>query len=154
VQAALEKRGITDMSQVMVDVWAGFYDDPKRRIGRPLLFLKTPDQANFYSRPIDGIIVIVDLNEMKVLEVKDIFDTPIPPPDPTHEWQNLTNFRKDLKPIHITQPEGVSYRVEGNKVFWQKWQFRVNFNAREGLVLNQIGYEDKGRVRPILYQAR
>jgi primary-amine oxidase len=38
-------------------------------------------------------------------------------------------------------------------VQWQKWSLRVGFNPREGLVLHTIGYEDKGRVRPIVYRA-
>ena len=29
---------------------------------------------------------------------------------------------------------------------------RVGFNPREGLVLHQIGYEDKGAVRPIIHR--
>ena len=33
------------------------------------------------------------------------------------------------------------------------WQLRVGFNAREGLVLHHVGYEDGGRVRPILHRA-
>ena len=36
---------------------------------------------------------------------------------------------------------------------WQKWRFRVGFNAREGLVLHAIGYEDGGRLRPVLHRA-
>jgi primary-amine oxidase len=38
-------------------------------------------------------------------------------------------------------------------VHWQKWRFRISFNAREGLVLHTIGYEDQGRLRPIVYRA-
>lgn len=43
--------------------------------------------------------------------------------------------------------------MEGNKVSWQQWSFRVGFNFREGLVLHQVGYEDQGRVRPIVFRA-
>ncbi|MCU0566594.1 MAG: hypothetical protein MUF49_08360, partial [Oculatellaceae cyanobacterium Prado106] len=28
--------------------------------------------------------------------------------------------------------------MEGNLVKWQKWEFRVGFNYREGLVLHQL----------------
>jgi primary-amine oxidase len=38
-------------------------------------------------------------------------------------------------------------------VQWQKWRFRIGFTPREGLVLYTIGYEDQGRVRPIIYRA-
>lgn len=44
-------------------------------------------------------------------------------------------------------------QVEGNLVKWQKWQIRVSFNWREGLVLHNVGYEDEGRLRPIMHRA-
>ena len=36
---------------------------------------------------------------------------------------------------------------------WQKWSLRVGMDPLEGLVLYTVGYEDGGRVRPILYRA-
>jgi hypothetical protein len=47
-------------------------------------------------------------------------------------------WRKDIKPLDIVQPDGPSFSVEGNLVQWQKWQLRVGFNYREGLVLHQV----------------
>ncbi len=58
-----------------------------------------------------------------------------------------------MKPLVITQPEGPSFTVEGNLVRWQKWQFRVGFHVRDGLILHMIGYEDEGRLRPIMHRA-
>jgi primary-amine oxidase len=55
--------------------------------------------------------------------------------------------------LSITQPEGPSFTVDGNLVRWQKWSFRVGMDPLEGLVLWRVGYEDGGRVRPILYRA-
>jgi primary-amine oxidase len=39
------------------------------------------------------------------------------------------------------------------QVRWSKWHIRVGFNAREGLVLHNVGYEDGGRLRPVLHRA-
>lgn len=55
--------------------------------------------------------------------------------------------------VHGDHLQGPSFSVEGNLVKWQKWQFRVGFNYREGLVLHQVGYHDGGRLRPVLYRA-
>ena len=44
-----------------------------------------------------------------------------------------------LKPLDVMQPEGPSFSVNGNEVSWQKWNFRVSFNYREGLVLHNVG---------------
>jgi primary-amine oxidase len=43
--------------------------------------------------------------------------------------------------------------VQGNLVQWQKWQFRVGFNYREGLVLHQLAYKDGEELRPVLHRA-
>src|SRR5205807_1067659 len=63
------------------------------------------------------------------------------------------DLRQDIKPLEITQPEGPSFQVEGYHVRWQKWSFVIGFNAREGLTLHHVCYDDKGRQRPILYRA-
>lgn len=62
-------------------------------------------------------------------------------------------WRADLKTINITQPEGPSFTIEGNLVTWQKWRLRIGFNGREGLVLHNVGFQDEGRVRPVLHRA-
>ena len=36
---------------------------------------------------------------------------------------------------------------------WQKWDLRIGFTPREGLVLHEVGYEDRGTLRPIIYRA-
>ncbi len=61
-------------------------------------------------------------------------------------------YRKDLKPINITQPEGVSFKVDGRIIEWQNWKVHVGFNYREGIVLNNITYNDKGNERGVFYR--
>ena len=36
---------------------------------------------------------------------------------------------------------------------WQNWNFVIGFNAREGLTLHHLRYDDGGRDRSILYRA-
>lgn len=81
VRTALKKRGIEDPNMVNVELWSGFFSDPKQRIANPLLYLKTDENSNPYSRPIEGMEIRVDLNKMKIVEVKELFDVPIPPAD-------------------------------------------------------------------------
>ncbi|BEI82201.1 hypothetical protein CcaverHIS002_0300690 [Cutaneotrichosporon cavernicola] len=51
--------------------------------------------------------------------------------------------RRELKPLHVTQPQGVSFSVNGNLLEWQKWRFRIGFNAREGPVLHDVTYDGR-----------
>src|SRR5262249_53019507 len=66
--------------------------------------------------------------------------------------QGIT-LRVGPKPLQQTQPLGPSFTVNGHEVRWQKWRFRFSVEPRDGLVLHTVGYEDEGRVRPILYRA-
>jgi primary-amine oxidase len=155
--AALAKRGITELDLVVVDPWAignfGFSDEEGLRLSRCLCYLRSHAQGNFYSRPIDGLVAVVDLNQMKVLRIEDMGCVPVPLEACEYARSFVPKFRDDLKPLHITQPQGTSFTVDGHHVRWQKWDFRIGFTSREGLVLYTVGYEDGRRLRPILYRA-
>ncbi len=153
--AACARRGITDMSQVLVEPWAaghfGIGSEEGERIAYGHCWLMNSDGGNPYGRPIANLHPVIDLRRGKVIRIDDFGIVPIPPEEP--KILRAEGLRTDLKPLAITQPEGPSFTVEGQLVRWQKWQIRIGFNVREGLVLYDIGYEDKGRVRPIMYRA-
>lgn len=157
VHDALRKRGIIDFDLVTVEVWpAGNYGEEEentRRIARGMFWANAEPGDNHFARPIDNLIAIVDLNIMEVIRVEDHGVIPVPQESGDYATRTIESFRSDVKPLDIVQPEGVSFTVNGYEVRWQKWQFRVGFTHREGLVLHQIGYEDNGRVRPIIYRA-
>ena len=156
-KAALRKRGIDDASLVMVDSWpAGNYgvaDEEGLRLSFARSWLKTGPNDNGYARPIEGVIAVVDLNEMQVIRVDDHGVVPMPPNDGNYAEEFVKDFRAGLKPLDIVQPEGPSFTVDGNRVSWQKWSFRVGYTRREGLVLHEVGYDDHGRTRPIINRA-
>ncbi|HEX5095273.1 MAG TPA: primary-amine oxidase, partial [Acidimicrobiia bacterium] len=155
--AALAKRGITDLDNVQIDPWPagvfGYAAEDERRIARCISFLRADDTDNGYARPIEGVIVHFDMGRNEVIEVIDHGVTPLPPNRASYYAEDQPKLRTDLKPIHITQPDGPSFTVDGNFVEWQKWQFRISFDPYEGLVLHQVAYDDDGRVRPILHRA-
>jgi primary-amine oxidase len=162
-QAAMRLRGVEDFSLAMIDPWAAGYtgpeDDPsERRIIRPLTWVRSEPGEHGYARPVEGLIVVVDLDKMEVVEVADHGVVAMPPKPGNYdaarmaEPENVPHFpapRSDLKPIEITQPEGASFTVTGHGVAWQKWHVRVGFTPREGLVLHELSYDS----RPIIYRA-
>ncbi len=157
-KAALKRQyGVEDTSLVMVDIWsAGNYGEPeesKRRLARPLCFLRTDPTDNGYARPIEGIRPVVDLNEMKVIRVEEYGHWPLPPLPGNYAADRVPNQRTDIKPLQITQPDGPSFEVDGTQVKWQNWSFVIGFNAREGLTLHDLRYSDHGAARSILYRA-
>uniref|UniRef100_A0A453C6Z8 Amine oxidase n=1 Tax=Aegilops tauschii subsp. strangulata TaxID=200361 RepID=A0A453C6Z8_AEGTS len=155
---AMKKRGVDDMELVMVDACDA--DAPSRRLARPLIFCRTESDSpmeNGYARPVEGIHVVVDMQNNIVIEFEDRKFVPLPPPD------HLRNYtpgetrggvdRSDVKPLIINQPEGPSFRINGYFVEWQKWNFRIGFTPKEGLVIYSVAYVDGSRGRrPIAHR--
>jgi primary-amine oxidase len=156
-QEALRKRGIMDFSLLMVDPWsAGYYGQEEERtlrLARALTWVRSEPNDNGYAHPVEGLLALVDLNTMKVIKIEDNGVAPPPTQPGNYSTDYIKEFRRDLRPLEITQPEGPSFTVQGHEVRWQKWRFRIGFTPREGLVLYTIGYEDQGRLRPIIYRA-
>ena len=155
--ALLRHCGTDDTGLVMVDIWsAGNYgsdEDNTLRLARPLCFLRTDPTDNGYARPIEGLRPVVDLNSMTVLRIEEHGIWPLPPEAGNYAADRVPNQRTDLRKIDITQPDGPSFTVDGYQVSWQKWKFVIGFNAREGLTLHHLRYDDDGEDRSILYRA-
>ena len=150
------KKGITDPNSVVVGPWpSGYYgieeEDGKRTV-QGMAFARFHPKDNFYAHPL-GILVIFDLNLMKVLSlVAD--DTQVPIVNFPYIADQITLRDPTIKPLEIIQSEGPSFVVEDNHLSWENWSIRFGFNSREGLLLHQISYYDKeqGKIRPILYR--
>lgn len=159
-QSAMRKRGLTNMADIQLDPWAPGLLDPKTepastRWVRALAYVKGT-QKNPYARPIEGVVALVNLNAMRVERVIDLDVYPIPPETADFDERSLAKFgklRTPTKPLITTQPAGPSFTVSGHEVRWQNWRLRFSIEPREGLVLHTVGYEDHGKLRPILYRA-
>ena len=156
-QAAMARRGITDLTHVQIDPWpAGSFDSPHeagRRLTRAITYLRDSATANGYARPVEGLLVYGDLGAGEVVEVVDYGVVPVPTDPGSYFPADHEPLRTDLKPLEIVQPQGPSFRVDGNLVEWGRWSLRVGFDPYEGLVLHQVTYHDGDRARPVLYRA-
>ncbi len=153
-QAAMRKRGIDDFEKVQIDYWAVGQVAPRyrtQRLLRAVCYLKG-ESTNFYGRPIEGVGVLVDMTTEKVVEFIDTGAVPLPPASQELDEKSI-GPRPAPKTLAIAQPDGASFTIAGQDVRWQKWRFRYTMHPREGLVLQTVGYEDAGKVRPILYRA-
>lgn len=155
-QEALAKRGITDLSRVRIDPWsAGNYGQPEERTRRVLratvhyLLDAADPEENTYAHPVSGLHPVLDLNTMEVVKVEDFGVIPIPQGAANYLPKDIPRMRDDLKPIEITQPEGASFTVDGYHVKWQKWDFRVGFSPREGLILYNLHYDGRPLFRSV-----
>ncbi|KAL3159938.1 hypothetical protein ABBQ38_010331 [Trebouxia sp. C0009 RCD-2024] len=156
VREMLKMRGVTDMDLVACDPWSVHMVPCEGRLIQLWMYNRNghPDD-NHYAHPLD-FIPVVDLNLKKVVHMdKPHQDTPPKMPTENYNYHHklVDDWRTDLKPLNVDQPEGPSFKVEGNLIKWQKWHIRTSFNYREGLVLHNVGYEDQGKVRPIIHRA-
>lgn len=152
-RAAMRRRGIRDLDDVQIDGWAVGEVAPAhrgKRLLRALAYLKG-GSVNFYGRPIEGVVALVDMGAGRVLEVEDSGVVPVAPASQELDPAS-TGAREAPKPLVVRQPDGVGFQVDGQEIRWQKWRFRYTMHPREGLVLHTVGYEDEGRLRPILYR--
>ena len=118
-----------------------------------LCFYRAQPHDNPYAKPIGGLHAIVDLDEMTVVRVEDLGVVPLPP-DPGNYTADTITPRDDREARWRSgSPRGSASRWTGGSVRWQKWHLRLGFTAREGLVLHTIGYEDGGRLRPVIHRA-
>jgi primary-amine oxidase len=157
---AMQRRGLTDkeIELVQVDPFSAGYFDREAEKGRRLVsavsYWRADAKDNGYAHPIEGVVALVDLIENRVVQLVDEPDiVPIPKTKRNYNREAWPNTRPPLKPLDIVQRDGANFSVEGWKVQWQNWSFRVGFTAREGLVLHQISYRDGPRDRPIIYRA-
>lgn len=145
--------------QVLPDPWMYGTDTAgeRRQMWQCYMYLSTkPDhpEHNFYSIPLD-FSPVFDARTNELVRIDRLptgADEKIR--DHGRKWNEVeaveyaadlmkTPLRTDLKPLHISQPEGPSFTIDAHKIEWQKWSFRVSFNAREGPVLHSIRYDNR-----------
>jgi len=156
---ALARRGITDMSLVLTDMWAyGAALVPERyrglRIGWCDVWYRDSEQGNPYAHHVTGLHPIIDLNAMTLLELED--NRPAGKVTEAVGGEYLPRFLptplREVKPLQVSQPSGVGFTLTGGLLSWQDWELRLGFNYREGLVLHQVGFRDAGRLRPVAHR--
>jgi primary-amine oxidase len=153
---AMAERGIRNLARVVVMAWsAGYFALPGTEEGR--IVRAVPYDAgygnNFYAHPIEGVVAHVNLTTHKVIDLVDI-DRNAPVSRQNFELAPPASgpLRAAPAPLHITQPSGPGFEIADGEVRWQKWRFRYGLHPREGLVLYTVGYEDGGKVRPVMYR--
>jgi primary-amine oxidase len=154
---ALAKRGITDINQVSIEMYAmANFANPGEahlRLSKAHCFYVENPGDNPHVRPIEGLSPVVDLNTMEVLRIEDFGVSKMPPDRGEYRSGKLDTVRKPLAKLNIVQPEGPDYCVNGHQVTWQNWHFRVGFTPKEGLVLHMLSFRDGDTERSVIYRA-
>lgn len=118
----------------------------------------TKDTANFYMRPIEGIIVVTDLDTNEVVEIVDKGKhIPIPKGAGTDYRLDAENgpIIKLPNPISMEQPNGPNFVIEDEHlVKWANWEFHLKPDPRAGVIISRARVRDPetGVMRNVMYQ--
>jgi primary-amine oxidase len=154
VKEALRKRGITDFTHVSCDpANNGYFDLPEERNVRVLHVTCSDDHGRIagYGEAIDGLVVVVDYTNGKVLRLVDVGGQRSGLPD-GHSPEEIGPTRAPVNEVQMVQPKGASYTLNGHEVSWQNWKFQFRMDMRRGLVISQVRYTDGGKDRSVMYQ--
>jgi primary-amine oxidase len=155
-QIAMQKRGIKDFKNVEISCWgAGILNKAEAKSGNRICRALSYYQGkhwNFYARPIEGVLVTVNLNKGEVDSFVDNGIVPLSQENWDYDVNAFSQVIAPPKPLNINQPEGTSFQIKGNEITWQGWKFRYLMHPREGLVLYLVKYNDREKDRSILYR--
>ncbi|KAF5568906.1 primary-amine oxidase, partial [Fusarium pseudoanthophilum] len=162
VQALIKTLDLPEGATVVVEPWAYATDgmnDMTHRVSMCWFYVRLLENpnANYYAYPLDVCAEVSEsLGVMKVYRLpttpneranneKRPFDRRRVHSPTTSEYHPdlRPNPRTTTKPLHVTQPEGPSFHIEGNRLTWEKWELRVGFNYREGLTLHDVRYDGR-----------
>jgi primary-amine oxidase len=152
-QTAMRKRGYSHFSRDKVfcaPMAVGYATDPDEA-GRRLVRVTCFDAAgarNRWSRPIEGLRALVDLDEKRVVRLIDTGQVPVS--RETHDFGQRPISAAPVSPA-AAQNTG-AFRLDGNDVHWKNWSFHYRLDRRAGLILSLVRYRDRDRDRMILYR--
>ncbi len=153
--AALKKRGIEDLTFIDCGVGPpGYYgtDEQRgRRVGHATCH-RAGNRRNQWTSRIEGVTVVLDMNEKKVLRVVDEGVVPIPDTRADYDPASIGPPREVPGPLRIEQPLGPGFTINGNIVEWQNWRFHVRHDQRVGIIVSTVTYRDDDDKRPVLYE--
>ncbi len=153
-KAAMKKRGFDAVDKIYcAPLSAGYYgakEEEGLRLVRSVCF-DAGDTKNFWGRPIEGLVTVVDLAKKEVVKVIDEGVVPVPR-SPADYDESAAGMLRSEPPLKVEQPEGAAFKLDGHEVSWEKWRFHVRIDPRAGLVVALVRYDDAGRLRPVLYE--
>ncbi|KAI5459688.1 copper amine oxidase [Mariannaea sp. PMI_226] len=160
VQEEIAKLKLPDHLEVIPEPWIFGSDG----IDRPRLFQvymfvreKGKPDYNHYAHPLafspvfdPRAKVVTSIEQIAAGAGHQVQDTqPFKPTESNEYVPEETNLRSGLRDLNVFQPDGPSFSVSKDRVLtWQKWEMRIGFNYREGLVLRDVRYDG----RPLFYR--
>ncbi|KAH6808869.1 amine oxidase 1 [Perilla frutescens var. frutescens] len=150
--ASIEKRGLKLDEVVCMCFTVGWFGEEKsRRIVRVMCYY-LDGTVNLYMRPIEGITVTVDLDEMKILGFRDRAMIPVPKGEGT-DYRELMQSSV-VKDRDVLEEDGRGFTLDGHVLRWEDWEMHLSFDMRAGLIISMASIFDaeKEEQRRVMYR--
>lgn len=152
---AMARRGITDLFFIRCSGGPPGRFGLEEERGRRVAHVECQDTRgvrNTWTRGIEGLTVVYDMDAREVLRVVDEGVVPVPTTVADYDAGALGAPTVNAHPMRIDQPAGAAYTLEGNQVAWDSWRFHVRPDQRVGTVISLVRWVEEARERPILYE--
>ena len=155
--AGLEARGISDTTFLDCSTgppgYFGTEEERGRRIGN-VRCTEPRGVRNAWTRQVEGLSAVVDLDSKEVLRVVDDGPVPVTGTDGDFDRTTLERPREVPSPLDTRQPLGPGFEIDGYGLRWQNWRFHLRPDQRVGAVLSLVSYQEKPGVPPrsVMYQ--
>ncbi|XP_010540181.1 PREDICTED: primary amine oxidase-like [Tarenaya hassleriana] len=155
---SVRRRGL-NLSKVVCTLfsagWYGEVEKTKRVVKVPCFYPE--GTVNLFMRPIEGVTLVVDLDDMKVVDYRDRFKVPVPKAEGTE--YRATELKppygpKISGPVTVQSSDGPGFDIKGHIIRWANWEFHLGFDARSGPVISLASVYDaeKGGYRRVMYR--
>ncbi|KAI4317800.1 hypothetical protein L6164_025641 [Bauhinia variegata] len=153
---SVKKRGL-NISEVVCSTFSvGWFGEEKTKRVLNLLCNYMEGTANLYMRPLEGVTIVVDLDEVRIVKYVDRFIVPMPKAEGTEYRASKLKppLGPKLKGITVTQPDGPGFKIDGHTVSWANWAFHLGFDVRAGPIISLASIFDvkEQKYRRVLYQ--
>jgi primary-amine oxidase len=157
---------IDSLTDIAFIAWTIGYDERfgnDIRLQQALMYYRRDIDDCQYAFPLDfipivntltGEVIHIDIPEVRrpLNKVPSNYFPKHIAEDARAKGKKGDGYRTDLRPINITQPDGVSFKMDGNYIEWQNWRMHIGFNYKEGIVLRDISLNDEGTRRSLFYR--
>jgi primary-amine oxidase len=147
-RAAMRKRGYTAFDELFCAPFsAGYFGDPLdegRRLLKVVCYDTAGGRTDVWSRPIEGLHAVVDLDARQVIRVVDTGAVPIS--------RAVYDVGRPLTAVSTPVAPHRTFALEGNAVRWKNWSFHLRLDRRAGPILSLVRYTDRARDRLVLYR--
>ncbi|WCJ23745.1 Copper amine oxidase family protein [Euphorbia peplus] len=154
---SIRRRGLDVEEVVCSSFTVGWFGEQERRkrVIKVLCYY-AEDTINFYVRPIEGISLTVDLDEMKIVRYRDRRVVTVPKADGTdyRESKQEPPFAPRLRAVSMVQCDGPNFEIDRHTIRWANWDFHLSLDPRAGPIISTAStYDtDKQRYRQLLYR--